>query len=64
MNMNQFLLYLCVIAFSHTLMAESVKRTKAVTQPITTQPYLPPAEEAIPDNEFGDMVAFRQKGFY
>ena len=62
MKMNRFLLYLCVIAFSHSLMAESVKPTKAV-QSITSEVFQPPAEEAIPDNEFGDMVRFGKKVF-
>jgi len=63
MKMNRFLLCLCVIAFSQPLMAESGKPTQAISQPITTQAFQPPAEEAIPDNEFGDMIRFGKKIF-
>jgi len=63
MKMNRFLLCLCISAFSQPLLAESVKPTKAVIQPVTTHIFQPPAEDAIPKNEFGDMVRFGKKVF-
>ena len=37
-------------------MAENVEYAQAVTRAIVSKPFLPPTEDTIPEDEFGDMV--------
>lgn len=63
MIIKQFLVCLVAMALSQFVMADSTQRAASLTHPITTKPYQPPAEDAIPDNEFGDMVRFGKQVF-
>jgi thiosulfate dehydrogenase len=62
-NLNQSLLFLGIIALSQAVSADTVPRAEAFTQAFAGKPYLPPTEETIPNNEFGDMVRLGKKVF-
>ncbi len=62
-NVKQSLLCLGIILLSQSVTADTVQRAEAVTQAIPGKPYLPPTEETIPNNEFGDMVRLGKKVF-
>lgn len=68
MKMHQLLLSLGIIILSHSILshwaiADSAKRAQAINQPINSKAYLPPVDEAIPDNEFGNMVRLGKQIF-
>jgi thiosulfate dehydrogenase len=62
-NVNRSLLCLGIILLSQPVTADTVQRAEAVTQAIPGKPYLPPMEETIPENKFGDMVRLGKKIF-
>jgi thiosulfate dehydrogenase len=65
MCIKQFLLLVCssIILSSQVAIAEKVEHAHAVTRAIASKPYLPPTEDTIPANEFGDMVRFGKDVF-
>jgi len=46
-----------------TLLAADAPHATAVTTPINVAPYQPPAEDKIPDGEFGKMVRLGKRIF-
>jgi thiosulfate dehydrogenase len=65
MHIKQFLLLVSstIILSSQVAIAEKVEHAQAVTSAIASKPYLPPTEDTIPENEFGDMVRFGKEVF-
>lgn len=65
MSIKQFLVVFClgIISFCESIIAEDVKSARAVIQPIPVKPYLPPEEQTIPNNEFGEMIRLGKKVF-
>lgn len=63
MKTQQYLLGLSILILGHTALAENVEHAQAVSKPIATKPYQPPADDAIPNDEFGKMVRLGKKIF-
>ncbi len=52
-----------VLISGQAALAEKVEHAHAITSAITSKPFLPPDEDSIPDNKFGDMVRFGKNVF-
>ena len=63
MKIKQLLLCISIIALNQPVMAENPQRAQAIIKPIVTKPYLPPTEDTIPQDEFGDMVRLGKQVF-
>lgn len=61
MKIKQFLLLISTVLVSHifsgaAVSADNTARAEALSKPISVKSYLPPDEQTIPDNQFGEMV--------
>ncbi len=68
-NTYTVLLSIFALIFNHVAIADNTEQAHAVTDPIEVKTFLPPDENTIPDNEFGEMVRlgkqiFTQTGQY
>lgn len=63
MNMKQILICTSIIMYGQTALSQNAEHAQAVTEAVKVKPYLPQAEDTIPDNEFGAMVRFGRDVF-
>lgn len=61
MKIKQFLLLISTVLVSHifsgaAISADNTARAEALSKPVSVKSYLPPGEETIPDNQFGELV--------